>query len=268
MEWGDEDILPAADAQKIVDALATEMQNIHDDISEFPIMRDPYLVPTENIPDLEGHFGLQNGEELGLTEEERRKRLIAYPDLVRVKGTEPSLDYWFYYYGFRLDIISMWTDDYLTFTQYPPLGDVSFYPTPHFILQVDLGETGYIIDGTFSYSPTPIPADAQDIQDVVDQVKVIKPAETVLQYVNLVRYLSDDWLFTTIDLELQTMINPNYLEDYPLPIPPWTIGQVSPTPIIGGNDPDGDPWIIGGGYPDYCHLLVTEGSTVIYDGDI
>lgn len=220
VSWLSEEVFTEEGAQRIIEGLSEELRDMHVDISQLPVLRSLTQVPAPFLSDLEFQLGLKPQEDF--EEETRRRRLLTVTDFIRIKGTEDSVNFFFFFFNIRFEIVDLFSTDYIFFVKLEDATSDIHFATPHFLLRIDLGETGFIIDEEFDYGPIDIPAESLSVQGLLGEIGNVKPAETVLEEIDLLRRLTDifddlqDPLFIIATIDLLDQFIPN-IDCFPSP---------------------------------------------------
>lgn len=203
------------DLKQYVEVMALTLDEFDQNITDFQSIWDIDLCPKKYLPYIAQMIGWSFGPED--TEAEMRNQLRLAIPFYKKKGLEESFRILCYSYGLLVDVIPLWSDDYLDFVPHP--GDPFFpndtppdalrhsllggtgtlYPTPHIGIELT-AVIGPLLDSTRFYY-------------ILNRIHDIRPAHVVLDWWHFSIEMFD---FVDVHDEDENYIDINFKDVFPL----------------------------------------------------
>lgn len=218
----------------------------------FTLVRDMVKLSNPNtvtnrdfLKQLAALIGLDLPPEDESTEDEIRRSIAQAIDWYKVKGTYKSVNIISLIQEFTVNLLDMYTNDYITFVltewfvgdenENPPGLDSSYYKSPHFGVEIVLNRTYSVGTGTGSGSGASTPAggllylwQAAYLDNLHDAVEQTRPVHTVPHYILLLSPKTDEFenvITTDGDIQTKVLSDWEFTTRFFDQAPPWRFDE-------------------------------------------
>lgn len=160
----------------------------------------PYLAHLINYPLSTRGFDSTNMAIRDAAVARARRQLMQAVEVYKRKGLKEAFQILFYGLGYYIELVELWTDDYVNFDETVPADGSIYHPTlnpkgwfksPYFGIKLVALNQNSVWTEADSGAGQPWKFDTDDLKEVTDAIKQIRPVHTVLWWLNYFFDLAD-----------------------------------------------------------------------------